>query len=109
MRTTIIRLMSILGSVLLLLAVLIALLRFYPYTPNFPAYPRITHTKAGAEGDPLNLIFVGSQEQITRSFHQPGCLIPDPITPQTTQKITVAHLPLKSYPTPPASNLSSFA
>ena len=108
MRTTIIRLMSILGSVLLLLAVLIALLRFYPYTPNFPAYPRITHTKSGAEGDPLNLIFVGSQEQITRSFHQAGWLIPDPITPQTSEKIAVASLAHRSYPTAPVSNLYVF-
>src|SRR5258707_2190383 len=108
MRTTIIRLMSILGSVLLLLAVLIALLRFSPYPPNFPAYPRITHTKSGAEGDPLNLIFGGSQEQITRSFHQAGWLIPDPITPQTSEKIAVASLAHRSYPTAPVSNLYVF-
>jgi LssY-like putative type I secretion system component LssY len=108
MRTTIIRLMSILGSVLLLLAVLIALLRFYPYNPHFPTYPRITHTQSGAEGDPLNLVFVGSQEQITRSFHQAGWLIPDPITPQTSEKIAVASLAHRSYPTAPVSNLYVF-
>jgi LssY-like putative type I secretion system component LssY len=108
MQTTIIRLMSILGSVLLLLAVLIALLRLYPYTPHFPAYPRITHTQSGAEGDPLNLVFVGSQEQITRSFHQAGWLIPDPITPQTSEKIAIASLAHRSYPTAPVSNLYVF-
>jgi LssY C-terminus len=108
MQTTIIRLMSILGSVLLLLAVLIALLRLYPYTPHFPAYPRITHTQSGAEGDPLNLVFVGSQEQITRSLHQAGWLIPDPITPQTSEKIAIASLAHRSYPTAPVSNLYVF-
>ncbi|GAC1349948.1 MAG: hypothetical protein NVSMB27_27860 [Ktedonobacteraceae bacterium] len=108
MRTIIIRLMSILGSVLILLAVLIALIRFYPYSFNFPAYPKITHTKSGAEGDPLNLVFVGSKDQITRSFQQAGWLIPDPITLQTSEKIAVDSRAHRSYPTAPVSNLYVF-
>src|SRR6266481_5885204 len=108
MRKTIIRVVSMLGILVVLFTALIVLLRFYPYTYNFPAYPRITHTKSGAEGDPLNLIFVGSQEQITRSFHQAGWLIPDPITPQTSEKIAVASLAHRSYPTAPVSNLYVF-
>src|SRR5258708_5763005 len=108
MKTTIIRLISMLGIVLVLLAVLIALLRFYPYTSNFPAYPRITQTKSGAEGDPLNLVFVGSKDQITHSFQQAGWLIPDPITLHTSEKIAVASLAHKSYPTAPVSHLYVF-
>src|SRR6266699_6143448 len=108
MRKTIIRLVSILGIVLVLFTVLIALLRFYPYNSNFPAFPRITHTKSGAEGDPLNLVFVGSKDQITYSFQQAGWLIPDPITPQTAEKIAVASLAHKRYPTAPVSNLYVF-
>src|SRR5258707_7723830 len=108
MRKTIIRSVSILGILLVLFTVLIALLRFYPYNSNFPALPRITHTKSGAEGDPLNLVFGGSQEQITRSFHQAGWLIPDPITPQTSEKIAVASLAHRSSPTAPVSNLYVF-
>src|SRR6266852_9922620 len=103
MRTTIIRLVSILGILWVLLAVLIALLRFYPYTYNFPAYPKITHTQSGAEGDPINLLFVGSQDQIMHSFQQAGWLIPDPITPQTSVKIAVESLAHQSYPTAPVS------
>src|SRR6266481_3262015 len=108
MRKTIIRVVSMLGILVVLVTALIALLRFYPYTYNFPAYPRITHTKSGAEGDPLNLVFVGSKDQITHSFQQAGWLIPDPITLQTSEKIAVASLTHKSYPTAPVSNLYVF-
>src|SRR6266851_4780190 len=108
MKTTIIRLMSMLGIVLVLFIALMAILRFYPYNSNFPIYPRITHTKSGAEGDPLNLVFVGSKDQITHSFQQAGWLLPDPITLQTSEKIAVASLAHRSYPTAPVSNLYVF-
>ena len=100
--------MSLLGIVLVLFTALIAILRFYPYSSNFPTYPRITHTKSGAEGDPLNLVFVGSKDQITHSFQQAGWLIPDPITLQTSEKIAVDSLAHRSYPTAPVSNLYVF-
>ena len=108
MRKTIIRLVSMLGILLVLLTALIALIRFYPYNYNFPAYPKITHTQSGAAGDPINLVFVGSKDQITRSFQQAGWLIPDPITPQTSAKIAADSLAHKSYPTAPVSNLYVF-
>src|SRR5260370_18759657 len=108
MRKTIIRVVSMLGILVVLVTALIAFLRFYPYTYNFPAYPKITHTKSRAEGDPLNLVFVGSKDQITHSFQQAGWLIPDPITFQTSEKIAVDSLTHKSYPTAPVSNLYVF-
>ena len=108
MRKTIIRLVSMLGILLVLLTALIALICFYPYNYNFPAYPKITHTRSGAAGDPINLVFVGSKDQITRSFQQAGWLIPDPITPQTSAKIAADSLAHKSYPTAPVSNLYVF-
>ncbi len=108
MRKTIIRLVSMLGILLVLLTALIALICFYPYNYNFPAYPKITHTQSGAAGDPINLVFVGSKDQITRSFQQAGWLIPDPITPQTSAKIAADSLAHKSYPTAPVSNLYVF-
>src|SRR6266478_1736609 len=108
MRKTIIRSVSILGILLVLVTALIALLRFYPYTYNFPAYPKITHTQSGAEGDPINLLFVGSRDQIMHSFQQASWLIPDPITSQTSAKIAVDSLAHRSYPTAPVSNLYVF-
>jgi hypothetical protein len=108
MRKTIIRSVSILGILLVLVTALIAFIRFYPYNYNFPAYPKITHTQSGAEGDPLNLVFIGSKDQITHSFQQAGWLIPDSITLQTSEKIAVASLAHRSYPTAPVSNLYVF-
>lgn len=95
-------------AVLALLMLLVVLIRFYPYTYDFPTLPRITHTASGAAGDPLNIVLAGSQQQITQGFLKAGWLVPDPITPQTTARIaddSVAHL---SYPTAPVSDLYVF-
>ena len=100
--------MTLISSLLLLFIALMVLIRFYPYALNFPAFPRSTHTQAGAEGDPINLVFVGTKEQILHSFQQAGWLIPDPITLQTSEKIAVASLTHKRYPTAPVSNLYVF-
>jgi hypothetical protein len=96
------------SSVLLLLIAYMVLILFYPYTYNFPAFPRITQTHSGADGDPVNLVFVGRKEQILQSFHKAGWLIPDPITSQTSEKIAAASLVHRSYPTAPVSNLYVF-
>lgn len=93
---------------MLLFIACIILIRFYPYAYNFPAFPRITHTESGADGDPINIVFVGRKEQILHSFQQAGWLIPDPITPQTSKKIAIASLAHRSYPTAPVSHLYVF-
>jgi len=108
MRKTIIRSVSILGILFVLFAALIAVVRFYPSTYNFPAYPKITHTQSGAAGDPINTLFVGSKNQIMQSFQKAGWLIPDPITSQTSAKIAADSLAHRSYPTAPVSNLYVF-
>jgi len=100
--------MTLLSSLWLLFIALLVLIRFYPYALNFPAFPRSTHTQAGAEGDPINLVFVGTKEQILHSFQQAGWLIPDPITLQTSEKIAAASLAHRSYPTAPVSHLYVF-
>src|SRR3989442_3735233 len=102
------RVMTMISSLLLLFIACIVLIRFYPYTFNFPAFPRITQTQSGAHGDPINMVFVGRKEQILQSFQQAGWLIPDPITRQTAQKIAAASLAHRSYPTAPVSNLYVF-
>src|SRR5260221_1617178 len=108
MKKTIIRSVSIPGILLLLVTALLVLIRFYPYPYNFPAYLKITHTQSGAAGDPINLLFVGSEDQIMHRFKQAGWLIPDPITLQPSDKIAVASLTHKSSPTAPVSNLYVF-
>src|SRR5207302_9180651 len=102
------RVMTMISSLLLLFIACIVLIRFYPYTYNFPAFPRITQTQSGAHGDPISMVFVGRKEQILQSFQKAGWLIPDPITPQTTEKIAATSLAHRSYPTAPVSNLYVF-
>ena len=94
--------------VLLCIASIVLFIRFYPYTYNFTTYPKITQTQSGADGDPVNMVFVGSKDQILQSFQQAGWLLPDPITLQTSEKIAVASLAHRSYPTAPVSNLYVF-
>ncbi|GER86334.1 hypothetical protein KDW_04960 [Dictyobacter vulcani] len=101
--------MSIISlSLLLFLALTVALICFYPYTYDFTTSPKITRTQSGAAGDPINLVFVGTQAQIMQSFHQAGWLIPDPITLQTSAKIAADSLAHKPYPTAPVSHLYAF-
>lgn len=108
MRTFIVRFLSTLGVLLVLFIALVALIRFYPYNYNFSAYPKVTQTQSGAAGDPLNLVFVGSKDQIMQSFRQAGWLIPDPLTPQTSAKIAADSQAHRSYPTAPLGNLYVF-
>jgi hypothetical protein len=108
MNSRYLRLASVCGIVLGLLLAWVLLIRLYPYTYNFPSFPRLTRTASGAAGDPINLILIGSQDQITRSFERAGWLIPDPITPQTAAKIAADSVAHRSYPTAPVSNLYVF-
>ncbi len=101
-------LLSMTSMFFVLVIACLALIRFYPYSFNFPAWPRITHTRAGADGDPVNLVLVGTKAQILHSFHQAGWLIPDPITRHTSEKIAVDSLAHRSYPTAPVSPLYLF-
>jgi hypothetical protein len=95
-------------GLVLMLGLLLLVVRFFPTPANFPALPRITHTRTGAAGDPLNVILVGSQPAITQSFTQTGWLVPDPITPETSARVAAASLAHQSYPTAPVSNLFVF-
>src|SRR5258708_20098820 len=108
MRKMLIRSASILGILLVLFTALVTLLLFYPYTYNFPAYPKITHTQSGTNGDAINDLFVGSKDQIMASFQRARWMIPHPITPQTSAKIAADSLAHRSYPTAPVSILSVF-
>jgi hypothetical protein len=96
--------LAVLGGGVLLLV----LIRVYPYTYVFPAFPKLAHTGSGAAGDPINLIFIGNQSQITQSFQQAGWLVPDPITPLSSAKIAADSLAHRAYPTAPVSNLYVF-
>lgn len=105
MRTMIIRAVILLGILFLLLVALTASIRLYPYPYDFSTYPNISHTKSGAAGDPINILFVGRKDQIMQSFHRAGWLIPDPITTRSSMRIAMDSLAHRRYPTAPVSNL----
>jgi hypothetical protein len=105
MRRIRIRVVCLLGILFLLLAALLACIRFYPYPFDFSTYPTLSHTKSGATGDPINVLFLGSKDQIMQSFHRAGWLTPDPITTQSSMRIAMDSLAHRSYPTAPVSNL----
>jgi hypothetical protein len=91
--------------ILLVFVLLLVGMRVYPSPWAFPTLPKETHTAHGAIGDPVNVILVGSEQQITQSFRQADWLVPDPITPQTTARIVADSLAHRPYPTAPVSNL----
>lgn len=95
-------------AIVLALTLLVAAARLYPIADVYPSLPRLTHTAAGAAGDPLNVLLIGSQDQITASFVRAGWLVPDPITPATSARIAAASLANQPYPTAPVSNLYVF-
>lgn len=86
----------------------VGVVRFYPYETAYPRFPRVTHTRSGAPGDPINLIVVGARRDISSAFQRAGWLTPDPITPQTSAHIAAASLAHQSYPTAPVSDLYVF-
>src|SRR5690242_9647532 len=100
--------LSLVGILLVLLVALLACMRWYPYSFDFSTYPTLTHTKSGAAGDPINVLFIGSKDQIQHSFQQAGWLIPDPITTKSSERIAMDSLAHRSYPTAPVSNLYAF-
>ena len=58
--------------ILLLVVLLLVGVRICPLPWIFPTLPRVTHTAKGAAGDPVNVVLVGSEQQITQSFLQAG-------------------------------------
>lgn len=73
--------------------------------PALDDAPRITHTKAGIPGDPLNVALIATEEQLHKLLLAAGWYPADPITLRTSMRIaesTVFHRP---YDDAPVSNL----
>lgn len=108
MKNVIFRLAVLLAFLFAICAAIVLVICLYQYNYDFSPYPKITHTKSRAAGDPINVFFVSSKDQITRCFLRAGWLIPDPITLRTSAKIAIDSLANRSYPTAPVSNLYVF-
>jgi hypothetical protein len=68
MRRISIRVVCLIGILFVLLAALLACLRWYPYPFDFSSYPTLSHTKSGATGDPINVLFVGGKTRFCKAF-----------------------------------------
>jgi hypothetical protein len=81
---------------------------WHRYAVRHPALddvPRITHTKSGIPGDPLNIALVGSERAVVKAMTAAGWQPADPITLKTSWRLTRSTLFNRPYETAPVSNL----
>jgi hypothetical protein len=76
--------------------------------PALAENPRLTHTKIGLPGDPLNIEVIGSEEDLIRSMIAAGWVPADPLTFRTSVKIAVDSVFKKPDEQAPVSNLYLF-
>src|SRR5262249_30240196 len=70
--------------------------------------PRITHTKDGIPGDPLNFALIGTQKQLMKIMVAAKWLPSDPLTLRSCLEIAEATVLERPYVTAPVSNLYLF-
>jgi hypothetical protein len=73
--------------------------------PGLDDAPRITRTKKGLPGDPLNIAFVGSLEDLHLAMLEAGWFPADPITLKSSLRIVAGTVFHRSYVDAPVSNL----
>lgn len=70
--------------------------------------PKVTHTKEGIPGDPINIALVGTQDEIVEAMHAAKWAPADALTLKTTAKIVKSVLFKTPYPEAPVSPLYLF-
>ena len=73
--------------------------------PALPRAPRHTTTKQGHQGDPVNIAFIGTEEELHRALAAAGWYAADPITLETSLRIAADVVLRKPYPHAPVSDL----
>jgi hypothetical protein len=73
--------------------------------PALDRAPRHTATKLGHQGDPVNVAFVGTEEELHRALALAGWYTADPITLETSLRIAADVVLRKPYPHAPVSDL----
>ncbi|NLA29701.1 MAG: hypothetical protein GX875_08630 [Propionibacterium sp.] len=76
------------------------------YVPDY--FIGRTRTSDGLLGDPVNLAFRGSAEQLHRAMQRAGWTLADPITPHSVRKIITSTITRHSYDRAPVSPLFLF-
>jgi hypothetical protein len=78
------------------------------YVHHHPALEHLQRRTATAQGipaDPLNIAFIGTQEELLRSIVAAGWIPADPITWGTSARIAVDSVTHRAYPSAPVSDL----
>lgn len=73
-----------------------------------PNLPTTTLTKTGTPGDPVNLILVGTRDEMVAAFRAAGWSVADPITVRSAARIGVSVVFNRPYPAAPVSDLYLF-
>lgn len=73
--------------------------------PALATAPRHTSTKGGRPGDPVNIAFIGTDEELHRALAAAGWYAADPITLQSSVRIAADVVLRKPYPHAPVSDL----
>lgn len=76
------------------------------YLPNY--YIGRSRTGDGLLGDPVNLAFYGSKEQIITAMQAAGWILADELSTASSLKMIKSSIAKKSYPTAPVSSLFLF-
>lgn len=72
------------------------------------SFPPFTHTKAGATGEPVNLMIAGSEAQVCGILSSAGWKEADPITLASAAKMVGKFITGGSYPSAPMSDLTLY-
>ena len=80
------------------------------FVPSSRAHygPRITRTGAGIPGDPLNVSFIGSEDDLLSALLEAGWYPADPITLKSSLRIAESTIFHRPYIDAPVSNLFLF-
>ena len=73
--------------------------------PALADAPRHTTTKGGHQGDPVNIGFIGTDEELHRALAAAGWYAADPITLESSVRIAADVVLKKPYPHAPVSDL----
>jgi len=73
--------------------------------PGIAVLPKVTTTKSGRAGDPINVGLVGTRDEVMNAMKAAGWFPADPVTLKTSLKITGSVLLRKAYRFAPVSAL----
>lgn len=80
-------------------------LRYTRRHPSLENEPRVTHTKDGIPGDPLNVALIGTQKEVMKIMIAAQWYPADPLTLRSCLEIAEATVLERPYKTAPVSNL----